>query len=97
MLKSRAQSHDHLASVYYDGKIENKYQLHFDGDFRRSRSFTDVSTSYPDSEPADVNSSDSRKSELLAGKLYMTFPLWKGDFVVGTQDSVLVPNLIIGC
>lgn len=82
-----ARSHDHLASVYYDGEIENKYQLHFDGDFRCSRSFTDVSTSYPDSELADVNSSDSRKSELLAGKLYMAFPLWRGDFVVGTQDS----------
>lgn len=34
-----------------------------------------------------MNSTDKRTSTLWAGKLYLNFPLWKGEFTVGTQDS----------
>ena len=34
-----------------------------------------------------MNSTDERTSNLWAGKLYLNFPIWNGDFAVGTQDS----------
>lgn len=81
----RARSH--LASLYYENTFAEKYILHFDGDFRRSVSDNDVSTTYPRSDNRAVNSVDRRRSTLWAGKLTLGFPLWGGDFTVGTQDS----------
>ena len=77
----------HLASVYYENTFSDRYTLHFDGDFRESREKSNVSTSYPESDFQEVNSTDSRKSTLYAGKLYLKFPLWHGDATIGTQDS----------
>lgn len=34
-----------------------------------------------------MNSTDERASTLWAGKLYLNFPIGKGDFTIGTQDS----------
>lgn len=81
------RAHSHLASVYYENKFGGRYRLHFDGDFKQSTADNRVATTYPQSENADVNSSDKRTSTLWAAKLYLDFPLWKGDFTVGTQDS----------
>ncbi|MDE6545054.1 MAG: outer membrane beta-barrel family protein, partial [Paramuribaculum sp.] len=65
----------------------DKYLLHFDGDYSRSVADHSVATTYPDATYDDVMSADSRHSTLWAGKLYLNFPLAKGDFTVGTQDS----------
>lgn len=81
------RAHSHLASLYYENTFAEKYLLHFDGDFRRSRADNDVATTYPESVTPAVNSTDERTSTLWAGKLYLNFPLWNGDFAVGTQDS----------
>lgn len=81
----RAQSH--LASLYYENTFAEKYLLHFDGDFRRSNENNSVATTYTDSSNPAVNSTDERASTLWAGKLYLNFPVGKGDFTVGTQDS----------
>ncbi len=81
----RARSH--LASMYYENTFADRYLLHFDGDFKQSRTSSHVTTAYPSAGIADVNSSDVRKSTLVAGKLYLNFPLWRGDFTIGTQDS----------
>lgn len=81
----RAQSH--LASLYYENTFAEKYLLHFDGDFRRSNENNSVATTYTDSSNPAVNSTDERTSTLWAGKLYLNFPVGKGDFTVGTQDS----------
>lgn len=78
---------NHLVSAYYDNTFADKYLLHFDGNFRSSATQDDVATTYPDNISDDVNSHDNRKSTLWAGKLYLNFPLWKGDFTLGTQDS----------
>lgn len=83
----RIRSHSHLASAYFDGRLAGKSTLHFDGDFKTSRSDSQTSTSYPEGSAPDVRSTDRRKSTLLAGKLYLNFPLWDGEFTVGTQDS----------
>lgn len=81
------RSHSHLVSTYYENKFARKYLLHFDGDFKHSVSHNTNATIYPDEAVDDVNSTDRRHSTLWAGKLYLSFPLFKGDFTAGTQDS----------
>ena len=81
------RAHSHLASLYYENTFAEKYILHFDGDFRRSNENNSVATTYTDSSNPAVNSTDERASTLWAGKLYLNFPVGKGDFTVGTQDS----------
>ena len=86
-IAKRIRAHSHLASLYYENTFAEKYLLHFDGDFRRSNESNTVATTYPASTFPAVNSTDERTSTLWAGKLYLNFPLWNGDFTVGTQDS----------
>lgn len=81
------RAHSHLASIYYENSFADRYLLHLDGDFRRSNESNSVATTYPESTNPAVNSTDKRTSTLWAGKLYLNFPLWKGEFTVGTQDS----------
>lgn len=87
VIDKHVRAHSHLASLYYENTFAGKYRLHFDGDFRRSDESNSVATTYPASSNPTVNSTDNRTSTLWAGKLYLNFPLGKGDFTVGTQDS----------
>ena len=87
VIDKHVRAHSHLASLYYENTFAGKYRLHFDGDFRRSDESNSVATTYPASSDPAVNSTDDRTSTLWAGKLYLNFPLGKGDFTVGTQDS----------
>lgn len=87
VIDKHVRAHSHLASLYYENSFSGKYRLHFDGDFRRSDESNSVATTYPASSNPAVNSTDDRTSTLWAGKLYLNFPLGKGDFTVGTQDS----------
>lgn len=87
VIDKRIRAHSHLASVYYENTFADRFLLHFDGDFSRSTDNNRVLTSYDGSESQDVNSSDSRKSTLWAGKIYLSFPLGGGNFTAGTQDS----------
>lgn len=80
------RAHRHLASLYYENTFADKYLLHFDGDFRSAYAANDVATTYPESTTPAVNSTDKRTSTLWAGKLYLNFPLWNGEFTAGTQD-----------
>lgn len=84
------RAHSHLASLYYENTFADRYLLHFDGDFHRSNESNSVATTYPASSNPAVNSTDERTSTLWAGKLYINFPLWQGDFTIGTQDSVSI-------
>lgn len=86
-IAKQIHSHSHLASLYYENTFSGRYLLHFDGDFRNSHANNSVATTYPESATPAVNSTDSRTSTLWAGKLYLKFPLGKGDFTIGTQDS----------
>ena len=81
------RAHVHLVSMYYENTFADKFLLHFDGDYRNSVADNSVATTYPDATADDVNSTDRRHSTLFAGKLYLNFPLAKGDFTIGTQDS----------
>lgn len=86
-IDKRIRAHSHLASLYNENTFAGKYLIHFDGDFRQLKESTSVVTSYPASSHPTVNSTDERASTLWAGRLYLNFPLGKGDFTVGTQDS----------
>lgn len=86
-IDKHVRAHSHLASLYYENTFDDRYLLHFDGDFRRSDQDNSVATTYPSSTNPDVSSTDRRISTLWAGKLYISFPLWQGDFTAGTQDS----------
>ncbi|MDE7095910.1 MAG: outer membrane beta-barrel family protein, partial [Muribaculaceae bacterium] len=81
------RAHSHLASLYYENTFADKYLLHFDGDFQSAYDANDVATAYPQAAITAVKSNDKRTSTLWAGKLYLNFPLWNGEFTVGTQDS----------
>lgn len=89
----RIRARRHLVSLYYENTFSDKYLLHFDGDFKQSTARNNVATTYPEAINRDVNSTDERKSTLWAGKLYLNFPLWNGDFTVGTQDSYTLTTL----
>ena len=86
-IEKQVKTRSHLVSMYYENTFADKFQLHFDGDFQSSVQNNSVATTYPDASNSDVNSTDKRNSTLWAGKLYLNFPLWNGDFTVGTQDS----------
>lgn len=86
-INKHTRAHSHLVSLYYENLLAEKCLLHFDGDFRSARENNSVSTTYPESANPAVNSTDKRSSTLWAGKLYLNFPLWNGEFTVGTQDS----------
>ncbi|MDE5645527.1 MAG: outer membrane beta-barrel family protein, partial [Muribaculaceae bacterium] len=86
-IDKRVRAHSHLASLYYENTFAEKYLLHFDGDFRSAYDANDVTTTYPQTATPAVNSTDKRTSTLWAGKLYLNFPLWNGEFTIGTQDS----------
>ena len=86
-ISKRTRAHSHLACVYYENTFAGKYLLHFNGDFKSSTARGNTSTEYPDASAEDVRSTDRRHSTLWAGKLYVNFPLWKGDFTAGTQGS----------
>lgn len=87
------RAHSHLVSAYYENTFAGKYLLHFDGDFKHSDAHNSNLTAYPMAESDDVSSTDRRQSTLWAGKLYLTFPLGKGDLTAGTQDSYTHTNL----
>ena len=87
IIKREINAHSHLAALYYDQTISERINLHFDGNYKNSDSSNNISTSYPDMDAPDVHSADKRRSSLWAGKLYLSFPLAKGNFTVGTQDS----------
>ncbi len=93
VIDKRIRAHSHLVSLYYENTFADKYLLHFDGDFRRSNESNNVATTYPETATPAVNSTDERESTLWAGKLYMNFPLWNGEFTVGTQDSYTQTSL----
>ena len=86
-IEKQIKAHSHMVSLYCENTLAEKFRLHFDGDFKSSVQNNSVATSYPDASHSDVNSTDKRESTLWAGKLYLNFPLWKGEFSVGTQDS----------
>lgn len=87
------RSQSHLVSAYYENRFSGKYTLHFDVDYRRSITNNAITTTYGEALSEDVNSTDCRKSTLLAGKLYLNFPLGCGSYTIGTLGSYTQTDL----
>ncbi len=86
-ISRRIRAQSHLLSVYFEKKFRDKYLFHLDGSFRSGKAGNKVKTTYLGGASDDVASRDRNNSTLAAVKAYLTFPLWRGDFSVGTQDS----------
>lgn len=86
-ISRQIKSHTHRGSVYFENTFKQKYTLHFDGDCKFAHADTDNSTTYSGDLYPPVNAADTRTSSLWAGKLTLDFPLGKGKFGLGTQDS----------
>lgn len=87
VINKNIRAYAHLFSTYYENKFGGRYLVHFDGDHKRSVADNSTSTTNPHATVGDVRSADRRESAFWAGKLYLNFPLAKGEFTVGTQDS----------
>ena len=78
----------HQANLYYTGKV-GKLSIDFNADYtsRRQRSIhqqLELSAEYDD---RDVNTLSQTRSNMLAEKLFVTHPLWKGQIEVGEEYS----------
>ena len=93
-ISRRILGNNHYAQAYYDDTYSEKYHLHFDGTFVSRNSRNSWLTSYDDPllHP-DVPATQKRRSELYGGKLTLDFPLGRGRFVGGTEDSYTTSRL----
>lgn len=78
---------NNLVSLYYDNTFADKYHLHFDGNYKGANNDKANATTYDNAQRQGINSTQNQNSNLWAGKVYLDFPLAKGEFSVGTQDS----------
>lgn len=84
----RINAETHSASAYYDDTFGGAYHLHFDGDWRRAWSAGSVATVYTAGDNPGVSSSETRRSRLAAGKIYLEWPLWRGEMSAGAEGSL---------
>ena len=78
----------HQVNLYYTGKV-GKLSIDFNADYtsRRQQSIhqqLELSAEYDD---RDVNTLSQTRSNMLAEKLFVTHPLWKGQIEVGEEYS----------
>ena len=76
----------HEANVYFVGKL-GRLGIDFNGSFLWNKSSIDMlsqerSDDLPD---RDVTTHSKRRSHMLAGKLVLTYPVWRGELSAGTE------------
>ena len=77
---------NHQVNLYYTGKV-GKLSIDFNADYTSRKQQTvnqqqELSTEYED---RDVNTESHTRSNLLAEKLFVTHPLWKGQIEIGEE------------
>ncbi|MDE6560623.1 MAG: TonB-dependent receptor family protein [Muribaculaceae bacterium] len=76
------------ANMYYNGSIDN-LNIDFNADIMQNRNIDDdIHSDYPFGDNASeqkVLSNGLTKNRLLAEKLIVSFPVWKGDFEIGEE------------
>jgi len=83
----QTKSHNLSSNLYYDG-IFNKFHVNFNADHVRSDAggVTDINeTSY--SGQATMQSNTEAKTMMTAAKLVLSYPIWKGELQVGTEET----------
>lgn len=76
----------HDINAYYNGKI-GKVDINFNADYFQNgkRGYFGVKENSERFADREVNSISTVKNSLAAGKLVVSFPLWKGDFALGSE------------
>ena len=77
---------NHQINLYYTGKV-GKFTIDFNADYTSRRQVSrnqqqELSAEYDD---RDVNTENQMRSKLLAEKLFVTHPLWKGQIEIGEE------------
>ena len=84
---SRAEgSPNHQVNLYYTGKI-GQLSIDFNADytFRKQRNRNQQLELSEEYENRDVNTHNLTRSKMMAEKLFVTHPLWKGQIEVGEE------------
>lgn len=80
-------------NLYYDGNI-GKLNVNFNADFVKSygSTRTDVHETTMTAAPTSFMTSSNGDSYLGAGKLVLTYPVWKGLLQVGSEETYVSSN-----
>ena len=76
----------HEANVYFVGKL-GRLGIDFNGSYLWNKSSIDMlSQEHSDNLPdRDVTTHSERRNHMLAGKLVLTYPVWRGELSAGTE------------
>ena len=79
---------DHDANIYYVGKI-GKLGIDFNGTWLWQKSVSrDVETERStELENRDIHSNAENRNRMLAAKLVLSYPVWKGELSVGSETT----------
>ena len=80
-------SHTFTGNIYYDGNI-NKLHVNFNADFSNSdyKKETNVNEN-SQNDPAFIENLSDGVARMGAGKLVLSYPIWKGMFKIGTEET----------
>ena len=80
-------SHTFTGNLYYDGNI-NKLHVNFNADFSDSgyKKETNVNEN-SQNDPAFIENLSDGVARMGAGKLILSYPIWKGQFKIGTEET----------
>ncbi|MDO5447079.1 MAG: outer membrane beta-barrel family protein [Prevotellaceae bacterium] len=74
-------------NAYYDGTV-GKLNINFNADFMRAKIRNEVNVNESSwTTPADLYSHSEADAQMYAGKLVLTYPVWKGSLQVGSEES----------
>lgn len=76
-------------NIYYNGTVGGKLNIDFNADYYTNAS-TALSSSTETStmtEDAKVSTSSDSRNRLYAAKLVLSYPIWKGQLQVGTEET----------
>ena len=76
----------HEANVYFVGKL-GRLGIDFNGSYLWNKSSIDMLSQErsDDLTDCDVTTHSERRSHMLAGKLVLTYPIWRGELSAGTE------------
>ncbi len=76
-----------LGNVYYNGKVD-KLEIEFNTDFQTDReSNRTVIEESSQIEPRNINSGVDNSAAIIASKLVLKYPLWKGQIQAGMEET----------
>lgn len=74
-------------NVYYDGTI-GKLNVNFNADFLNGHFYSETETNEKSwGAPVEIASSNAAKTAMGAGKLVLSYPVWKGSIMAGAEET----------